>query len=78
MGQVLRLLPHRRNRAKWSAVRHGQFVDILLEWRTADRTSCLLQTIPLREFVQLMHPHVHFWMLIGYMRDVAKSQGARF
>jgi hypothetical protein len=78
MGQVLRLPRPRRYPVKWSAVRAGPNIVIMLEWRTADKALCATQAMSVVEWLNLKRPEYHFWALIEYLKDMAVERGARF
>jgi predicted phosphatase len=77
MGQILHLRAHRRNRAKWSAVRLSGNIVITLEWRTADKALCATQAMSAKEWKELKNPAFHFWTLIEFLSDLAIERGAR-
>lgn len=78
MGQVLHMPKRRRHKVKWSARRAKDKIEIMVEWRTADRAGCMVQAMTLYEWELLGKPAFHFWTIIEYMRDAAQERGARF
>ena len=78
MGQVLRMVPRRRDRVKWSAVRQGNNYIITLEWRTKDKALCATQCMSVTEWLQVADRQYYFWTLIEHLRELAIDHGARF